>query len=300
MIFQDHKPVFWSPDNSPSLFVKFSVKKCPDVIKTHISSLLNEVAYSHPISKDRECPFLPSNHVTMDKGTGLVHTAPNHGLDDYIVMKKHQIPLDLELPLEEYQKGSDIMDIWFDSGISWKCVLPENRQPPYGIDVLRWWVASHACQSENIPVKMEILDDCAQSLNKVLKQYSLIQYKGVSKDVLNFVTNEVSSFYCHLVKDRLYCDAPNSKDRLDCQAVLYFILNTLLQSVGPICPHLAEEVFLFSPYRKSDKEMFAVTLAKTKLEKCPRCRLFASSSKDSLCPRCSHVLNVSVSQKSCV
>ncbi|GBN40033.1 hypothetical protein AVEN_70849-1, partial [Araneus ventricosus] len=60
-------------------------------------SILSEVTYSHPITKDRECPLLPSTHVTMDKGTGLVHTAPNHGLDDYAVMKKQQIPLDVRI-----------------------------------------------------------------------------------------------------------------------------------------------------------------------------------------------------------
>ncbi|GFQ89919.1 isoleucine--tRNA ligase, mitochondrial [Trichonephila clavata] len=772
IILRDHKPVFWSPVNrtslaeaeleynsnhvSPSVFVKFSVIKCPDVIKatldpesklnvviwtttpwtlpanqavcyspkqkycvafcsakkefyvlacemlkdlektmktelniitTFEGALLKEVTYSHPILKDRECPLLPANHVTMDKGTGLVHTAPNHGLDDYTVVKKEQIPLDpcivnedgcynshtikdfqgksvlddgsklvldflvndilhledykhsypydwrsktpvilrschqwfidvnqirakalkslqnvnivpdhfkkvfqhqlesspqwcisrqrawgvpipafyssdqnkplvhrtltnhlctliqkhgihcwwekdeidlfpphlknqLKLPDEIYFKGSDIMDIWFDSGISWKCVLPEphisdiciegvdqirgwfnsslltsvairgaapyktlvlhgfttdsegrkmsksegnvispedilsgskkNKIPPYGIDVLRWWVAAHACQSENIAVKMEIFDECAQNLNKVRnvfkfllgnlneynplvhttlasdmraldlymlhalksfhqkveKQYSLIQYKGVTKDILNFVTNEVSSFYCHLVKDRLYCDAEHSKERLDCQTVLHFILSTLIQSIGPLCPHLAEEIFLCLPYKndagsvfefkwpnlnqflenttlpisvlwanqirdvilKSDvktiereaivtcsskiadelqnlnksaidnaglkeffqvsdikfakchdnlseglvtlngdlnlsngvNESFTVSLVKTKQEKCPRCRLFTTSSQTSLCNRCADVLNVRVSQESSV
>lgn len=34
---------------------------------------------------DKEVPLLPANHVTMAKGTGLVHTAPAHGMDDYSV-----------------------------------------------------------------------------------------------------------------------------------------------------------------------------------------------------------------------
>lgn len=39
----------------------------------------------HPTIPDKEVPLLPANHVTMAKGTGLVHTAPAHGMDDYSV-----------------------------------------------------------------------------------------------------------------------------------------------------------------------------------------------------------------------
>ncbi|KAG7272576.1 hypothetical protein CRUP_024365 [Coryphaenoides rupestris] len=39
----------------------------------------------HPTIPGKEVPLLPANHVTMGKGTGLVHTAPAHGMDDYSV-----------------------------------------------------------------------------------------------------------------------------------------------------------------------------------------------------------------------
>ncbi|OQR74465.1 isoleucine--tRNA ligase [Tropilaelaps mercedesae] len=38
--------------------------------------------------------FLPANHVTPDKGTGLVHSAPNHGLEDYVNAVANNLPLD--------------------------------------------------------------------------------------------------------------------------------------------------------------------------------------------------------------
>lgn len=41
--------------------------------------------YMHPFYKDRVFPFLNSPHATATKGTGLVHTAPAHGPDDFIV-----------------------------------------------------------------------------------------------------------------------------------------------------------------------------------------------------------------------
>lgn len=40
---------------------------------------------------DFDVPFLPGEHVTTDAGTGLVHTAPGHGLEDFEVGKKFGI-----------------------------------------------------------------------------------------------------------------------------------------------------------------------------------------------------------------
>ncbi|RVT43701.1 isoleucine--tRNA ligase [Sphingobium algorifonticola] len=36
-------------------------------------------------------PFLPADHVTTDAGTGLVHMAPDHGEEDFLVCKAHGI-----------------------------------------------------------------------------------------------------------------------------------------------------------------------------------------------------------------
>ena len=41
-----------------------------------------------------EKPFLPGSHVTREVGTGLVHTAPAHGFDDYKVGLKHKLNMD--------------------------------------------------------------------------------------------------------------------------------------------------------------------------------------------------------------
>lgn len=47
-----------------------------------IGSDLQGMCLRHPFY-DREVPILMGNHVTSDSGTGLVHTAPAHGLHDY-------------------------------------------------------------------------------------------------------------------------------------------------------------------------------------------------------------------------
>ncbi|CAD7288528.1 isoleucine--tRNA ligase [Campylobacter suis] len=48
----------------------------------------------------RESLFLTGDHVTMDGGTGLVHTAPGHGEDDYYVCLKNGIT-DVIMPVDD-------------------------------------------------------------------------------------------------------------------------------------------------------------------------------------------------------
>lgn len=46
----------------------------------------------HPFY-DRQVPIVLGEHVTLDTGTGAVHTAPAHGQDDYLVGMQNQLPL---------------------------------------------------------------------------------------------------------------------------------------------------------------------------------------------------------------
>jgi len=46
----------------------------------------------HPYLGHR-VPFLPGEHVTADQGTGLVHTAPGHGVEDFLVGTRWNLPV---------------------------------------------------------------------------------------------------------------------------------------------------------------------------------------------------------------
>jgi len=47
----------------------------------------------HPFL-ERQVPILSGQHVTTDAGTGVVHTAPGHGLDDYHLGLQNNLPVD--------------------------------------------------------------------------------------------------------------------------------------------------------------------------------------------------------------
>ena len=68
-----------------------------EILKTFTGSDIEGVSYQHPIY-GRISPVILGEHVTLDAGTGLVHTAPGHGADDYIASKKYG--LDVLCPVD--------------------------------------------------------------------------------------------------------------------------------------------------------------------------------------------------------
>ena len=64
------------------------------VLATVSGNELEGLSAQHPLIEDRQVPIILGDHVTTDSGTGLVHTAPGHGLDDYIVGLKYNLPVE--------------------------------------------------------------------------------------------------------------------------------------------------------------------------------------------------------------
>ncbi|XP_059619412.1 isoleucine--tRNA ligase, mitochondrial [Phlebotomus argentipes] len=56
------------------------------------AKLLSRLQYQHPIVENRELPFFSASHVSSAKGTGLVHTAPAHGFEDFLVGMQQKLP----------------------------------------------------------------------------------------------------------------------------------------------------------------------------------------------------------------
>lgn len=63
-----------------------------EILGTTKGKNLELMRFNHPFY-DFSVPFIFGDHVTTDGGTGLVHTAPDHGVDDFIVSKKNNIEM---------------------------------------------------------------------------------------------------------------------------------------------------------------------------------------------------------------
>ena len=54
---------------------------------------LEQMSLQHPFY-DRAVPVVLGEHVTLEAGTGAVHTAPGHGLDDYVVGRRYGLEVE--------------------------------------------------------------------------------------------------------------------------------------------------------------------------------------------------------------
>jgi len=83
------------------------------------------------------------------------------------------------------------------------------------------------------------------------------------KELLNFCTIDLSSFYFDIRKDVLYCDNVDSKKRKDCVIVLNIILESLLKWFAPILVFTSEEIYsLINRDNKSIHEGLFVKIPK--------------------------------------
>ncbi len=62
-----------------------------ETLATCKGDALENISLHHPFEA-RNVIIICGKHVTLEAGTGLVHTAPAHGLDDYFVGQKYDLP----------------------------------------------------------------------------------------------------------------------------------------------------------------------------------------------------------------
>ena len=89
---------------------------------------------------------------------------------------------------------------------------------------------------------MITLNNLSSSVKEAYDNYDFVL---VTSLLTNFMTNELSSYYCDYAKDILYCDDLNSKTRRQIQTVLYEVCGTLIKLWAPILPFTCDEAWKF-------------------------------------------------------
>jgi isoleucyl-tRNA synthetase len=254
----------------------------------------------------------------------------------------------------KFRKETDILDVWFDSGVSWHSVVEQYFNAPkpesvlylegsdqhrgwfqtslipavavrerapynvvlthgfvvdgkghkmskslgnviapqeivkkYGADILRLWVAmsdyrddvrlsqdilNHVIdmyrrfrntfrfflqntadfnvEQNAVPYeKMEeidrwILSHFEEVKGRVLKAYDAYEFHTVLAELNRFAAVPLSGFYLDALKDRLYCEAPNSARRRSTQTALAHLARGMSVLLAPLLSFTAEECFL--------------------------------------------------------
>ena len=96
-----------------------------------------------------------------------------------------------------------------------------------------------------------------QSIEENLKNYN---FHKIYKELLNFCTLDLSSFYFDIRKDTLYCDSLESAKRKACIKVLNIVLECLLKWFAPIFVFTTDEIF--SLINKTDDSIHEKTFVK--------------------------------------
>src|SRR3954453_7976906 len=79
------------------------------VVKTFKGSSLEPLRYRHAFL-EREGIFVLGDYVTLDAGTGLVHTAPGHGADDFNTGRRYG--LDIYTPVNHRGEFTPNVPLW--------------------------------------------------------------------------------------------------------------------------------------------------------------------------------------------
>ncbi len=262
----------------------------------------------------------------------------------------------------EFEKETDILDVWFDSGSSWAAVCennetqsfptnmylegsdqhrgwfhssllisisnrdvapykevlthgfvvdgegkkmsksagnvisPEEIIKKYGAEILRLWVAAQDYR-DDIRISQEILKRVVEAyrrirntirymlgvlkdfdfeidkvkygemteidkyilakLNKLIRRvirgYDEYEFHIVYHKIYNFCVVDLSAFYLDALKDRIYCEAKDSKVRRSSQTAIYYIVDALLKLLAPVLAFTADEAWRY--FKNTDESI---------------------------------------------
>ncbi|MFO0957791.1 MAG: class I tRNA ligase family protein [Isosphaeraceae bacterium] len=302
-------------------------------------------------------------HLTAASARYFRDLFRNEGADTWYTRPVEElIPPDLDrerFPVEHLKKGTDILDVWFESGSSHRAVLARNFElgypaflylegsdqhrgwfqssiltavgttgiapfesvlthgfivddkgrkmskslgnviqavkatEAYGADVLRLYVAS-LDYADDIRMSEKGIKEASEAYRKIrntfryflgnledyahfdpstfdasslheIDRWALGQLNAVIRDVTDsfekfefyrafqriyqFCSIDLSSFYLDVLKDRLYSERPNGRDRQAAQYVMARLHDVLARLLAPILPHTTEELWDFLPER---------------------------------------------------
>ncbi|MBG82956.1 MAG: isoleucine--tRNA ligase [Phycisphaerae bacterium] len=88
-----------------------------------------------------------------------------------------------------------------------------------------------------------VLSEAARLQKDVMEAYDKYEFRRAHLAIFDFCNETLSAIYCVAVKDRLYCDQPDSDRRRQSQATLFLLAEVLCRLTSPILSHTADEAW---------------------------------------------------------
>ncbi len=89
-------------------------------------------------------------------------------------------------------------------------------------------------------------------IDKVKAGYDAFEFHQVYHAIHNFCVVDMSNFYLDVLKDRLYTEKADSKERRAAQTAMYIILDALTRMIAPILAYTSDEIWKYMPHRGCD------------------------------------------------
>jgi isoleucyl-tRNA synthetase len=109
--------------------------------------------------------------------------------------------------------------------------------------------AHHSVQPAAHSIDLWMRMELHRLIRDVREAFNTYEFHKATRAIYEFCTVQASSIYLSAVKDRLYCEAPNSPRRRATQTVIHEMLIALTKMLAPILPHTCEEAWEHIPFR---------------------------------------------------
>ncbi|KKN85695.1 hypothetical protein LCGC14_0276790 [marine sediment metagenome] len=109
--------------------------------------------------------------------------------------------------------------------------------------------ARHAARPGDHSIDLWMRLELHELIRNVRAAYDTYEFHRATRLMYEFCTVQASSVYMAAVKDRLYCEHPESPRRRATQTVMHEMLMTLVKLLAPILPHTCEEAWEHIPFR---------------------------------------------------
>ena len=158
------------------------------------------------------------------------------------------------------QYGADIVRLWASS-VDWQ------NEVPFGEDLFKQVAEPYRRLRNTLRILLGNLDGfnpestinnhqssiplldawILERLHVVVKEcltaYESFEFRKVFNSINQFCTTDLSAIYIDALKDRMYCDAPDSPRRLASQAAMYEIFSSITRLLAPILAYTADEAW---------------------------------------------------------
>ena len=109
--------------------------------------------------------------------------------------------------------------------------------------------------NELMPIDKWAISKLNDLIKRVKAGYDAFEFHQVYHGIHNFCVVDMSNFYLDVLKNRLYIENANGKERRAAQTAMYIILEAMTKMISPILAYTSDEIWKYMPHdSNADRE----------------------------------------------